>query len=146
MPIHSGDILRFAPRVEGTARRAGRPKRARPLLRSAWDHLGLQAKPAVKSEATSPSRAGSLTPHRVHWWCGARLALCIIHSGSPILQTPMHAAFIVKTDPLGGHRIRLRQGLKDLIPPTFLFEQTVSGFDVRILVGSRHRNAFVSYS
>ncbi len=74
-----------------------------------------------------------------------RLALRIVHGRSPIVQTPMHAAFIVKTDPLGSHRIRLCQSLKDLIPPTFSFEQTVPGFDVGILVRSRHRNAFVSY-
>lgn len=97
-----GTFLRFAGRVDDTARRAGRPESARQLLRSALDPLGPQAKPAVKSEATSPSRAGSLTPHRVNWWCGARLAPCIRHGGSPILQAPMHAAFMAKKD----HKMR----------------------------------------
>ena len=92
-------------------RRAAAPQRLGPL--------GPRAKPAVQSAATSPSRAGSLTPHRVNRWRGARLALCIVHGGSPILQTSMHPALIIKADPLGSYRIRLSQvsttGLKSPI-------------------------------
>jgi hypothetical protein len=82
LTIHSVDLPRFTPcrgyRPDGRAARvrlAAAPQRFGPL--------GPHAKPAVKSEATGPSRVAYLIPHRVNRWRGARLALFIVHEVVP---------------------------------------------------------------
>jgi hypothetical protein len=103
-----------------------------------------RATQAAKSGAMDPCRAlCPLTMHRLNGRGRAGPTPGIILGRGPIVQTSMHATLIVKPNPLRRDRIPLRERVKDLIPPTVGFQQTMPGFDVGIFVGRGVWNAFM---
>ena len=53
----------------------------------------------------------------------------------------MHLPRVVMLDPVDGHGIAVHDGIKDLVPPTYGFQEIAPGFDMGILI--RIRNPFM---